>query len=322
MACVQLLDIPIATGDADVPSSQPEHGPAYQTVDLYVPEGAGKETPLLVFIHGGAWRSNKPSGYADLGVTFSQNHSVGVAIVGYRLSTRIKDTATAPIKHPAHTHDVGAAVAWLMASIMFDGHATATGNETKDKAASVLNSWNPERVFVMGHSCGAHTGSLLFMDSEYIHAPLKLLLKDTPHQNIKPTEWVPRIKGYIGAEGIYDIPLLVQTFPTYKDWFIVDAFGEEETGAWPLGSPTRLTPVLHSMPPADHLIVQSVGDELVDVAQAKSWLDTLSDIKKDGGSGLEKWTLDYNVDQLSSKHDDVLKDAAFFELVSKWIHAH
>ncbi|KAJ3225708.1 Kynurenine formamidase [Chytriomyces hyalinus] len=319
---MQFLDIPIATGDAAAPSTQPEHGPEYQSVDLYVPEGVGKETPLLVFIHGGAWRSNKPSGYADLGVAFSQNHSVGVAIVGYRLSTRIKGTTSAPIKHPAHTHDVGAAIAWLMASILFDSQPTATGNETKDKAADVLKEWNPERVFVLGHSCGAHTGSLLFMDSEYIHAPLKTLLKDTSHHDIEPSAWVPRIKGYIGAEGIYDIPLLVKNFPTYKDWFIVDAFGEDEADAWALGSPTRLKAILHSMPPADHFIIQSVGDELVDVAQAKSWLDTLTNIKKAGGSALDKWTLDYNVDQLSSNHDDVLKDPAFFELVAKWMQAH
>ncbi|CAO3616903.1 unnamed protein product [Mucor hiemalis] len=46
------------------------------------------------------------------------------------------------------------------------------------------------------------------------------MLLDTPYEQ--------HIKGVLGISGIYDIPLLLQTFPSYLD-FIAQAFGADQS---------------------------------------------------------------------------------------------
>lgn len=38
----------------------------YRQVDLYVPENASADTPLIVFVHGGAWRSEDKAEHKPL----------------------------------------------------------------------------------------------------------------------------------------------------------------------------------------------------------------------------------------------------------------
>jgi arylformamidase len=54
-----------------------------QKIDLFWP-GAGRDTPLALFIHGGYWRSLDPSAFSHLAAG-ANAHGIALALVGYDL---------------------------------------------------------------------------------------------------------------------------------------------------------------------------------------------------------------------------------------------
>jgi len=110
-------------------------------LDLYVPTGA-KNYPVMIYIHGGAWKSGSKTLYIGLGRTFAR-HGIGVAVINYRLSPRVK--------HPGHIEDVAKAFAWVKANVAKHGG-------------------DPNNITVMGHSAGAHLAALLALDPTYLKA--------------------------------------------------------------------------------------------------------------------------------------------------------
>ncbi len=105
------------------------NGHASQKLDLYLP--AKPAGPLLVWIHGGAWRGgskNKPPGLAMVGQGYA------VASLEYRFSHHAI--------FPAQIEDCKAAIRWLRA------HATEYG-------------YDPKRIGVWGASAGGHLVALL-----------------------------------------------------------------------------------------------------------------------------------------------------------------
>ena len=110
-------------------------------LDLYVPVGR-KDFPVLVYIHGGGWKSGTKNLYVGLGRAFAR-HGIGVAVINYRLSPKVK--------HPAHAEDVAKAFAWVHANV---------GKYGGDSAAIAL----------MGHSAGGHLAALLATDPAYLKA--------------------------------------------------------------------------------------------------------------------------------------------------------
>jgi acetyl esterase/lipase len=99
---------------------------------------------------------------------------------------------------------------------------------------------DPKRIYLAGHSAGAQI----------------IAAWNAANAN-------PNVKGFIGLEGIYDLPKLAEKWPTYPDWFLKKAFGEAAN--WPAASPARLTPRGH----APWLLVHSAKDELVDAGQSE-----------------------------------------------------
>jgi arylformamidase len=59
-----------------------------QTVDLFLPQGHGKETPLAMFVHGGYWRSLEPSTFSQMARGMNA-HGVAVALSGYDLAPQV-----------------------------------------------------------------------------------------------------------------------------------------------------------------------------------------------------------------------------------------
>jgi len=101
-------------------------------LDLYLPRrDAGARLPVVVWIHGGGWRSGDKSGTRAPEVL---GEGYAVASINYRLSHE----AT----FPAQIHDCKAAIRWLRA------HADRYGLD-------------PERVGVWGSSAGGHLVALL-----------------------------------------------------------------------------------------------------------------------------------------------------------------
>jgi len=136
------------------------------SLDIYEPQGNGPH-PVLVFIHGGAWRIGDKKYDGKKGAYFAENGFVYITI-NYRLSPEVI--------HPVHIQDVARAVAWVYRNI--DGYGG-----------------DPDRLFVMGHSAGAHLSALVALDQRRLEA-----------EGLEPDI----ISGVILLDGAgYNIPLLL-----------------------------------------------------------------------------------------------------------------
>jgi acetyl esterase/lipase len=110
-------------------------------LDLYLPRGH-KDYPVLIFIHGGAWRAGSKTRSGAHGKSFAAQ-GIGFVTINYRLSPKVK--------HPAHIQDVAKAYAWVTRNIgKFGGKADC--------------------IFVSGHSAGGHLCALLAVDDSYLKA--------------------------------------------------------------------------------------------------------------------------------------------------------
>ena len=108
-------------------------------LDLYLPRDK-KNFPVLVFVHGGSWRTGDRSLYKALGDRLARA-GIGVAIPSYRLMPQNP--------HPAQIEDVAAAFAWVVRNIAQRGGDTS-------------------RIYLSGHSAGAHLAALLALDEKYL----------------------------------------------------------------------------------------------------------------------------------------------------------
>lgn len=118
----------------DIPYADTDE--AAQRLDLYLPKDRldNQKQPVLVFIHGGAWRGgNKNAGAGRLAKHVASGRCAGVS-VEYRLT----DKAT----WPAQIHDCKAAIRWIR------------GNAEQYQI-------DPDRIVVWGTSAGGHLVSML-----------------------------------------------------------------------------------------------------------------------------------------------------------------
>jgi acetyl esterase/lipase len=121
--------------------TDPDADPVRHKLDLYAPKGR-KDFPVLLFVHGGSWRSGNKNLYTALGNALART-GIGVVVTNYRLSPQVK--------HPAHAEDVAKAFAWTRANVAKYGGRT-------------------DRLYVSGHSAGGHLVSLLATDPSYLKA--------------------------------------------------------------------------------------------------------------------------------------------------------
>ena len=99
------------------------------TLDLHRPREANP--PLLVYVHGGAWRAGSK---ADVPIAKLLDHGYAIASVDYRLSTRAA--------FPAQIHDIKAAIRFL-------------------RAKSALLHVDTSRIAIIGSSAGGHLAALV-----------------------------------------------------------------------------------------------------------------------------------------------------------------
>ena len=111
---------------------------AKHKLDLYLPRGRSN-FPVLIFIHGGSWRSGDRSNYPALGNRFAKT-GLGVVVPSYRLMPG------AP--HPAQIEDAAAAVDWVVRNIAQYGG-------------------DPKRIYLSGHSAGGHLAAYVGLDKRF-----------------------------------------------------------------------------------------------------------------------------------------------------------
>jgi len=207
-------------------------------LDLYKQAGVAEKLPLLVFIHGGGWRSGQREDYLVYMTHFVKMGYV-TATVSYRL---LKD---AP--YPACVEDISDAVEW------FYDHADQY-------------NYDPERICLIGGSAGAHLAMLAGYGWREKRSGNKLQEVDS----VFTDSGNPSIKAVVAIYGPTDFTTeYVRTHPTITG-FIAKTY-EEAPELYTEASPVSY--VDSSCPPT--LIIQGTADDLVPVSQAELLRDRL-----------------------------------------------
>ena len=132
-----------------------------QALDLYLPKASQRsKSPAVLFFYGGSWRNGKRSHYRFVGQALA-SRGIAVAVIDYRLYPKVR--------FPAFVEDGAKA-----ASLIFH--------------LAPKYGIDPNRLFLMGHSAGAHIAALLALDKGYL-------------ANVGVSQTV--IAGLIGLAGPY-----------------------------------------------------------------------------------------------------------------------
>lgn len=186
------------------------------------------------------------------------------------ISLSLKTAADKPpeVQHPTHILDIQQCLRFL----------------TQTPPCS---SYNPEEIFLIGHSAGAHIAMMLTLDPAFAK--------------------LSAIRGVIPADGIFDIPLLLKDYPDYAD-FIHQAFGDDAS-KFADASPTTKT--AYPIPPIR--VVHSLEDELVNLAQAEAMVEHLKKIPQ------TRVELDTSV---KGKHHEMVHGSDFVDSIVDFVKAH
>lgn len=181
--CQRALFATVNAG-AQTPEKNVAYGPeSMQTLDVYRPEGT-RDAPVVLFLYGGRWQGGRRQDYAF----------VGEALAARGVLTLVADYRRYPeVRFPIFVEDAARALRWAR------DHAREHGGD-------------PARLFLAGHSSGAHLAALLATDARYLAA----------------VGMAPRdLRGVIGIAGPYDfLPL---TSASLREVFGEDPAGQQRS---------------------------------------------------------------------------------------------
>ena len=137
-----------------------------QKLDAYVPDArARRPVPVVVFFYGGGWENGNREEYRFVGSALA-SRGVMTLVADYRLYPQVV--------FPTFVQDAALAVKWAQ------DHVAQSGGD-------------PKRLFLMGHSAGAHIAAMLAFNRQYL-----LQAQADP----------AAVAGLIGLAGPYDfLPL-------------------------------------------------------------------------------------------------------------------
>ncbi|APV50616.1 hypothetical protein BWI17_13505 [Betaproteobacteria bacterium GR16-43] len=142
--------------------------PRYK-LDVYRQRDLPPDAPVVVFFYGGSWDSGEKGNYLFAAEALASRGFVAI-LPDYRVYPAVT--------FPGFLDDAAAAVAW-----------------TKKNARA--HGGNPDKVFLMGHSAGAHIAAMVSLDPQFL-----------AQQGLTPTA----VSGFIGLAGPYDfLPLRDET---------------------------------------------------------------------------------------------------------------
>lgn len=179
-----------------------------QQLDLYVPEKtAGAPSAVVVFWHGGRWSFGDKADYRFVGAALAESGYLAV-VANYRHYPQVKMAG--------FMEDAAQAALWAHA------HAAEYGADAK-------------RLYLMGHSAGAHMAVLLALDGRYFAAAGRP---------------APHIAGVIGLSGPYN-------FLPLREYDVQEMFGPPQL--YPQSQPINFVRV--GAPPM--LLVHGLDDVTV-----------------------------------------------------------
>lgn len=180
-------------------------GKHFKSLDIYAPV-TGKNHPIVIWVHGGGWQIGDKRGVHSKPEIFTQ-HGYLLISINYRLHPR----AT----YNQQAEDIAQAIHWVR------DHAKSYGG-------------NPDELFLMGHSAGAHLVALVSTDPTYLKAE-SLSLK--------------AIKGTILLDGAgYDIKERITTAGPAAKKLYTNVFGTDEK-KWKAASPLTYVRAKQGIPP-------------------------------------------------------------------------
>ncbi len=112
------------------------------SLDIYLPDAANGPVPAILFFYGGGWRNGEKGFYRFVGEALA-SRGIAVAVADYRLYPEVR--------WPGFIEDGAAAFGWL-----------------KRNAGS--HGLDERRLFLMGHSAGAHAAVMLTLDERWLAA--------------------------------------------------------------------------------------------------------------------------------------------------------
>jgi acetyl esterase/lipase len=170
------LTTPLAAGEptiSNVQYARVDEQPLL--LDLYIAPEAEAPNPLIVWVHGGAWRAGSK---AEVPIQALLDRGFSIASVDYRLS---------PVaRFPAQVHDIKAAIRFL-------------------RAHAEKHNFDPQRFVIAGSSAGGHLAALVGVSNR--HKELEGTLGD----HLSVSSDVQAIVSFFGASNLETI--LAQSTP-------------------------------------------------------------------------------------------------------------
>jgi arylformamidase len=182
----------------------PGADPKLTSLDVY-PPSTGENLPVMIFVHGGGWSIGdkryvevKPQAFNQAGYLFIS--------INYRMLPEAEV--------PTQAGDVATVIAWV------HEHAAAYGGD-------------PQQIFLMGHSSGAHLVSLVGTDPSYLEIA-GLSLK--------------ALRGVVALDTqAYDIQAVMQDLSGLEGPIYRQAFGNDPA-FWKKVSPISYVEAGHDIP--------------------------------------------------------------------------
>lgn len=250
-----------------------------QQLDLYLPaEPASDKLPVIVYIHGGAWRQgDKRTARARL-MPFVKSGEYACVSVGYRLSQEAI--------WPAQIHDCKAAIRWI-------------------RGEAATHGLDPERIGVWGSSAGGHLVAMLGVSGGMKD------LEGTLGAHVQESSRVTCVANYFGPSRLLtmdDHPgKMTHNAPGSPESQLVGGAIQEHPEQSEQASPfTHVTkddaPFLHVHGNRDMLVPHNqsvVLDEALDHVGVPSFLITMKD---KGHGGFRHPKLDAMLEQFFAVH--------------------
>ncbi len=155
-----------------------------QKLDIYTPKTPSNQPKkIVIFFYGGSWDSGEKADYKFVGEALSSQGFI-VVIPNYRVYP--------DVLFPAFMEDPASVAKWVKTNIQ--QYQPLPNNLTASTNSSTLASRdNVDKVFLTGHSAGAHLAVMLAVNPEYL-----------AQVSLKPTDF----SGVVGLAGPYDfLPL-------------------------------------------------------------------------------------------------------------------